>query len=160
MSTPTPEHPEQPEQPAGHQPPPAPPFQQQPFQQPPFQQQPFQQQPYRTMAPDQERTWAGAAHWGCVIGAFVALALLAPLIIMLVKGNESPFVRRHAVESLNFQISMLIYLIVSVVLVFVIVGIFMLVGLAILWLVCVIVGSVKASNGEEYRYPLAIRFVS
>ena len=112
------------------------------------------------LAPEQERTWAGAAHWGCFLAAFVALALLAPLIIMLVKGNESPFVRRHAVESLNFQISMLIYGLVSAILILVIVGIFMLVALAIMWLVCVIIASVKASNGEDYRYPMTIRFVS
>ena len=82
-------------------------------------------------------------------------------IIMLVKGNESPFVRRHAVESLNFQISMLLYGIVSSILIFVLIGIFMLIRPGA---VC---GSSSRSwpasrrrNGEEYRYPLTIRFVS
>ena len=50
------------------------------------------------------------------------LAFLGPLIVMLIKGNESPYVRRQAVESLNFQLSILIYAIVSVVLIIVLVG--------------------------------------
>ena len=67
----------------------------------------------RPMRPDEERTWGAAAHWSAFVGAFVALAFVGPLLVLLLKGNESPYVRRQAVESLNFQLSMLIYAIVS-----------------------------------------------
>jgi hypothetical protein len=117
----------------------------------------------------EERNWALAAHIGSLVAAWFAMGFLAPLIVLLVKGKESPFVRRHAVESLNFQLSLLIYLvvgsIVSVVLFFLTFGLFLiiLVPAAVLLgigaLVVIILASVKASQGEDYRYPLTIRIV-
>lgn len=111
------------------------------------------------LTPD-ERTWGGAAHWSALIGAFVAMAFLGPLIVLLAKGNTSPYVRRQAVESLNFQITCLIFGVVSFVLVFVLIGFLLLVVVGIWWLVFTIIGSVKSANGELYRYPLNIRMVS
>ena len=117
----------------------------------------------------EERTWALASHIGALVSAWFAFGFLAPLFVMLVKG-ESPFVRRHAVESLNFQISLLIYSVVGAVLAFLVViltlgiGALVVVPLVIvlvrvaLWLV--IAATIRASNGEDYRYPLTIRFVS
>jgi uncharacterized protein len=107
-----------------------------------------------------ERNWALAAHVGSFVTAALALGLFAPLVVLLAKGNESPFIRRHAVESLNFQINALIYIAVFVVLSFVLIGIPLLIAYGIFYVACVIVGSVRASNGEDYRYPLTIRFIS
>jgi uncharacterized protein len=122
------------------------------------------------MGSGDERTWAGAAHWSALVAAFVALAFLGPLVVLLVTGNASPWIRRNAVESLNFQLSMLIYgfvgTIVAVVLTFVTLGLGLVViipiGLAFggFWLVMTIIGAVKTSNGEDFRYPLTIRMVS
>lgn len=107
-----------------------------------------------------EVTWGGAAHWSAFVAAFVAMAFLGPLVIMLTKGNESAYVRRQAVESLNFQLSILIYGAVSFVLVFVVVGFVLLPAVGLLWLICTILGSVRSARGEEYHYPLTIRLVS
>lgn len=122
------------------------------------------------MRPDDERTWAGAAHWSALVGAAVALAFLGPLVVLLAKGNQSPWIRRNAVESLNFQLSMLIYgfvgTIVGIVVAVVTLGIGLLllvplgIAFAAAWLICTIIGAVKAGNGEDYRYPLTIRMVS
>jgi uncharacterized Tic20 family protein len=106
-----------------------------------------------------ELTWGGAAHWSSFVAAAVALGFLGPLIIMLTKGNESAWVRRQAVESLNFQLSMLIYALVSGVLMLVLVGFVLLPLVALTWLVCTIIASVKAARGEDYRYPVTIRMV-
>lgn len=114
----------------------------------------------RPMAPTEERTWAGAAHWGALVASIVALAFLGPLLVLLVKGRESAFVRRHAVESLNFQLSVLIYGLVSLVLCLLLIGFLLLVALGVAWLVLTIIGAVRASSGEDYRYPLTIRMVS
>lgn len=109
----------------------------------------------------EERNWAMAAHIGSMAaGIVLGLAVLAPLIVMLTKGNESAFVRRHAVESLNFQITALIAAIVSTILVFAFVGAVLWLVLIVCWLVFVIMGTVAASNGREFRYPLALRLVS
>ena len=116
--------------------------------------------PHPSGTTQEERTWALASHVGCVVGAMVAMAFLVPLIIMLVKGNESGFVRSHAVESLNFQLSMLIYGIVGLILAFVLIGFIILPVLGVLWLVCVVLATMRASEGRDYRYPVTIRFVS
>lgn len=131
--------------------------------QPPYPSDPQQPQPYGgagvPATTSEERTWAMAAHLGCLLAAWAAMAFLAPLIVMLVK-KDSPFVRRHAVESLNFQISALIYGVVGVVLSFLLIGIPLLIALAIFWLVVVILAGIRANNGQDYRYPLTIRLIS
>ena len=116
-----------------------------------------------------DRTWALAAHIGSLVTAWFAFGFLAPLAVMLVRG-ESPFVRRHAVESLNFQISLLIYTVVGAVVAFFVVlmtfglGAFVVVPvvavLALVVLLLIVVATVKAGNGEEFRYPFTIRFIS
>src|SRR5690606_31491246 len=95
------------------------------------------------LPPDQERFYAGAAHWGALIAGFVSggfLAWLVPLLIMQLKGPASPLVRRQAVESLNFQISMIIWLVVAGVLLIVFIGFLLLPLVAIWWLVFTIIG--------------------
>jgi len=79
---------------------------------------------------------------------------------MVTKGNESAFVRRHAVESLNFQITMIIVWVVGVVLTFVLIGFLILLAQVVFWLIVVIMASVAANNGQEYRYPLTLRMVT
>ncbi len=108
----------------------------------------------------EEKTWGGAAHWSALVGAFVAMAFLGPLLVLLLKGPTSPYVRRQAVESLNFQLSMLVYAAVSFVLAFVLIGFLLLPVVGVLWLVFTILGSVRSADGGEYRYPLTIRMVS
>jgi hypothetical protein len=135
----------------------------------PYGQQPLPGPDPHGLTPD-EMTWGGAAHWSALVSAFVAMAFLGPLLVLLVKGNESRYVRAQAVESLNFQITMLIYgavgAVVGVVVAIVTfgLGLFLVIPLALAfgcyWLVFTILGSVKSVNGEVYRYPLTIRMVS
>jgi uncharacterized Tic20 family protein len=115
---------------------------------------------YPAVPSQEERNWALAAHVGTFVAAWFAMGFLAPLVIMLVKGKDSAFVRAHAVESLNFQISLLIYLVISAILAFVLIGFVLLAVVGIFALVVIILATVKAANGEEYRYPLCIRLVS
>jgi uncharacterized protein len=121
---------------------------------------------YQEQVSQTDRNWAAASHWGTLVAAWLAMGFLAPLAIMFTVGQQSAFVRRHAVESLNFQISMLIYGAGAILFSILTIGLGLLVviplGLAFLVaaLVFLIQGSIKAVNGEEYRYPLTLRFVS
>ena len=72
---------------------------------------------------------------------------------------RSAFVRANAVESLNFNLSWLLYGVIAVILAFVLIGFVILIVLGIAYLALVIIASVKANNGEVYRYPATIRFV-
>jgi uncharacterized protein len=75
------------------------------------------------------------------------------------KREEYPFVNEQGKEALNFQISVLIYGIISAFLCLIIIGFLLLLALGIFQIVMIIIASVKASNGEDYRYPLTIRFI-
>jgi uncharacterized Tic20 family protein len=106
------------------------------------------------MRPDEERTWSLVAHVGTIIFGF-----LAPLIVLLVKGNDSPTVRAHAVESLNFQITATIGYVASYILMFVLIGFITLPAIWIIAVVFAIMATMAASNGKPYKYPFALRLV-
>ena len=114
----------------------------------------------RPLPPDQERLWAMLAHLLSFVAAYLFLGFVAPLIVLLVFGQRSAYVRAHAVESLNFNLSWLLYAIVSVVLIFIGIGILLLLALGIAYVVLIVIASIRANAGEFYRYPLTIRFVS
>lgn len=86
--------------------------------------------------------------------------ILGPLIIWLIKKDEYPFVDDQGKESLNFQISMTIYGLIAGVLVLILVGVALLVVVFIVDFILVIVASIKANDGEHYRYPLTIRLIN
>ena len=111
------------------------------------------------LSPDQERLWAMLAHLLSFVAAYLFLGFVAPLVVMLVFGPRSAYVRAHAVESLNFNLSWLLYAIVSVVLIFIGIGILILLALGIAYVVLIVIASIRANNGEFLRYPLTIRFV-
>ena len=113
----------------------------------------------RPLPPDQERLWGMLAHLLSFVAAYLFLGFVAPLVVLLVFGPRSPYVRAHAVESLNFNLTWLLYAIVGVVLAFLVIGIPILIALGIAYLVLVVIASVRANNGEFYRYPLTIRFI-
>ena len=108
-----------------------------------------------------ERGLAAVMH----LGGFVALlgagplAILVPLIMWLLKRDESPFLDDHGREAINFQISWWIWGFISGVLVLVLVGILMLLVLSIAWVILMIIAAVRANSGEYYRYPMTIRFL-
>ncbi len=108
------------------------------------------------------RTWTVLCHASALAGLFLHFLghLLGPLIVWLVKRGDSPEIDAHGKESLNFQISMLIYDAIAAVLCIVLIGIPILIALWVLNTVFVIIASVKASEGTLYRYPFTIRFIS
>jgi uncharacterized Tic20 family protein len=106
------------------------------------------------------RTLAMLAHLGVLLGGFIL-----PLIIYLTVGKEDQFVRHHARESLNFQLSWLIVYFIG----FIIIVVTFLVGaIVVLPLLIIggvahtvygIIGAVKANQGEWWCYPISFKFV-
>ena len=107
------------------------------------------------------RTWCVLCHASALLGLFFHFLghLLGPLIVWLAKRDASPEIDAHGKESLNFQLSMLIYDAIAVILCFVLIGIPILILLWVLNTILVIVASIQASDGKLYRYPLAIRLI-
>lgn len=108
------------------------------------------------------RNWSVLCHASALLGLFFHFFghLLGPLIVWLIKRDMSPEIDANGKESLNFQISMLIYDVIAGILCIVLIGIPILIALWVLNTVLVIIASVKTSEGKFYRYPLTIRFLN
>lgn len=102
---------------------------------------------------ENDRLYALGMHLGALV-----LSVLVPLIMWLIKKEESPFIDHHGRQSLNLHLSALIYLVASFALIFAGIGILMIPIVALLYVVFVIIAAVKAYGGEYYRIPIAIQF--
>ncbi len=98
-----------------------------------------------------ERTMAILSHVLCFVVGF-----WAPLIIYLIKKDESEFVAKHAKESLNFQITCTI---ICILLFISIVGILLIWILVIVIAILLIMATIRASESKLYKYPFNIRLI-
>ncbi len=101
-----------------------------------------------------ERTLAVLAHALTLVGGFIV-----PLIIWLVKKEESVFVRESAKESLNFQITLYIVLMACALLLIVLIGAFLMPVVGVVGFVLVVIASIRTSEGQLYRYPINFRLI-
>lgn len=107
----------------------------------------------------EEKNWALACHLAALAFFIPFGSILGPLIIWAIKKEEYLLVDDQGKEALNFQISIFIYEILCIPLVFIIIGIPMLIALALINLILVIIAAVHAGRGEKYRYPLALKLI-
>lgn len=107
------------------------------------------------------RQWAMVCHLIALVGllgngiGFV----LGPLIVWLLKKEDHPFIDEQGKESLNFQITMFIVLLIGAILALVFIGFVLLFIVGIVMTVFPIIGAIKANEGVHYRYPISIRFI-
>src|SRR5437667_2552621 len=120
------------------------------------------QPPPPPSTPSEVRTWCVLCHATALLGVFFHFLghIFGPLIVWLLKRGDSPEIDAYGKESLNFQLSMLIYDAVAAILCIVLIGIPILIILWIVNTVFVIIASIRASEGQLYRYPLTIRFLN
>lgn len=112
---------------------------------------PASQQP---MSDSDARLWAMLGQLSGII-----LGFLGSLIVMLVFGPRSAFVKKESTEALNFQITVTIAYVVSFILMFLFIGFLLFLAVWILNIVFCIIAGMKNNQGLEYRYPLTLRFV-
>ena len=107
------------------------------------------------------RMWAMICHLSGLAGIILPASgnIVAPLIIWQIKKDNNPFIDEQGKEAVNFQISMSIYLIASIILCFICVGAFLILATIIVFFVFMLIAAVKANNGYHYRYPLTMRFI-
>lgn len=107
-----------------------------------------------------ERNWAMLCHLSALSGFFFPFGgIIGPLICWLSKRDESAWVTENGRNSLNFQLSILLYIVLAIPLCFIILGIPIIIMLETLKIICIIIASIKASKGEKFRYPLVIPFI-
>lgn len=105
------------------------------------------------VAGDHTRALVMLSHLGFVLGWFIM-----PLSVYLVE-KSNPYVRHHAAEALNFQLTVLIVVLVSLPLMLVVVGFFTLLAAVVADVVLGIVAAVQAGRGVWFRYPVNLRLV-
>jgi uncharacterized protein len=107
-----------------------------------------------------ERNWAMFCHISAFAGYFIPFGgVIAPLVIWMSKRDESTWVNENGKAALNFQLSILLYIILTIPLCFIIIGFPIIAVLLLLRIIFVVIASIKASKGIEFRYPLAIPFI-
>ncbi|NLO20803.1 MAG: DUF4870 domain-containing protein [Syntrophomonadaceae bacterium] len=118
------------------------------------------------------RNWAMGCHLAA-LALYLGIPfgnILGPIIIWLIKKDEIPLVDEQGKESLNFQISLLLYAAAAVVLIVVfsltiiliplaVVLAVLLMAFALINLILIIIAALKVSNGESFNYPCTIRFI-
>lgn len=114
-----------------------------------------------TIPKREEATLAMVAHLLAFAGYIVPFGnLIGPLVVWQIKKGQSPFVEEQAKESLNFQLTTTLLVLVCIPLCLVLIGIPLLLALVVFELVVVITAAIRANEGQSYRYPLCIRFIA
>ncbi|MQA83656.1 MAG: DUF4870 domain-containing protein [Streptosporangiales bacterium] len=107
-----------------------------------------------------ERGWAMLGH---VLG--LATSFAGPLVILLTKGRESPFVRRQSAEAVNFQLTFLLVHVLAIIGAAVTLGLggilyaVAFAPLMLVWMIFMLAGGAASLLGNEFRYPINIRLV-
>ncbi len=112
-------------------------------------------------ATSDQRTYALLMHASLAATLLSIPPVIAPLIMWLIKRDESPFLDDHGKEAVNFQLSLVLYSVILGVLGFVTcVGFIFLPVVWVLGIVGAILAATAANRGEYYRYPATIRFIT
>ena len=107
-----------------------------------------------------ERNWSMLCHLSAFAGFFFPFgSIIGPLICWLSKRDESAWVSLNGRASMNFQLSILLYIVLTIPLCFIIIGFPIIFMLLTLKVVCITIASVKASKGVLFRYPMVIPFI-
>ncbi|WP_407642050.1 DUF4870 domain-containing protein [Cytobacillus massiliigabonensis] len=85
--------------------------------------------------------------------------IIGPLVIWLLKKDESEYINYHGKEYFNFIISYSVYSIISVFLMFILIGFITIWAVGVAAFVFTIIAAVKAYEGKEYRFPLVFRLI-
>ena len=111
------------------------------------------------VTPD-ERTWAMLAHLSALLGIVVPFGnAIAPFVVWRVRRGRSAFVSDQALESLNFNVTVLIAALACYLLTRVLIGILLFVVLVLYWLGTTVIAAVRAGEGIRYRHPVTLRLV-
>jgi uncharacterized protein len=107
------------------------------------------------------KTFGMLCHLAALAGFIIPLgSIVGPLVIWLIKKNEMPFVDDQGKESLNFQITLAIAMLICIPLIFLLgLGALLMFAIGIAGLVFVIIAAMKANEGIAYRYPWALRLI-
>lgn len=110
-------------------------------------------------ATKEERTFSMLMHLSQFLGLLIPFAgFIAPLVMWLIKKDESSYIDAQGKVVMNWVISALIWGIICFILTFVLIGAFLFIALGICHIVFTIMGAIRANDGVVQNYPLTIKF--
>ncbi len=106
------------------------------------------------------RNFAVLAHLSTFVGYVIPFGnVFSPFLLMMLKPDDR-FVRAHAVECLNYNISLLVWALIATVLCVVLVGFPLLFLILIGSFIFPLIAASRAMAGNGHRYPMTFRFLS
>ncbi|GIN88325.1 DUF4870 domain-containing protein [Heyndrickxia sporothermodurans] len=106
------------------------------------------------MITQEDRLMAAAIY---VLSFFTTI--IGPLIIWIIKKDDSEFINGHGKSYFNFMISYFIYGVISGILVIVLIGFLLLPLVGVAAFIFTIIAAIKAYNGETYKIPFTFEFI-
>jgi hypothetical protein len=107
-----------------------------------------------------EKNWAMLCHLSGLIGFYFPLGgIIGSILLWSSKKAGSAWVDQNGKNAVNFNLSILLYSILSIPLMFIVIGFFIVGILVVLKIVCIIIASISAAKGEHFKYPLTIPFI-
>lgn len=85
--------------------------------------------------------------------------LIGVLVFWLINRDRSEFIDWHGREALNFQITLVIYSAIALLLSLVLIGLLLFPLLMLFHIVLTVIAAVRAGEGREYRYPFTLRLI-
>src|SRR5262245_3241451 len=113
--------------------------------------------------PSDAKMWAMFCHLSAILTMYLlAMGFLGPLIVWLIKKDQSKFVDYHGKEALNFQLNLLLYMLISIGITIATCGIGspLMIAVGIYGIVMSIIAGIAANKGELYRYPATWRLIT
>jgi uncharacterized Tic20 family protein len=115
---------------------------------------------YMGPPPDADaKMWAMLVHISAIVAYFIAIPILGPLIIWLMKKNEMPFVDDQGKEALNFHITLFIVLLLTAATFCIGIGLILMPIVVVGSVILIVIAAMKANEGVAYRYPFTIRLI-
>ena len=88
-----------------------------------------------------------------------AAGLVLPIVMWSTNKDKSEIIDQHGKNILNWMISSVIYIVISMILMLVLIGFVTIFAVIICSIVFSVIGAIKANDGQVYKYPLTITFI-
>ena len=123
--------------------------------------------PVQPASDNQARTWNMLCHLSALCGFVVPFGnILGPLLVWQIKKHEFPSVEVHGKAALNFQITVMIVMLVGIAAAFILsffcIGFLLfpvVIAVGLCGIIFAVIAGLKANDGKEYRYPCSLKLI-